>query len=85
MEIQIKVSPGDAIPTIDKVTAALGKAEDKGPKVGAAISRGMKDASTAAAAAIEPFKALTAQFEREAQMLERLNGPMKRLGEDLQN
>ncbi len=90
LDISVKVDPSQAVPAADKVVAALDKIEAAGPKVGAAIARGMRQGSTEmdkARAAAEPltnaFRGLTDQIGREAAMLERLHGPMIRAEQDL--
>lgn len=47
LDITIKVDPGNAVAQAAKVETALGKAEDTGERIGPAISKSMREGSTA--------------------------------------
>lgn len=101
MDIDIKVDAPGALPTIAGVESALDKVEAAGPRVGAAISAGLREGSTAADKAKAStqdlaeqmnklanvggaFAGLTAQLEREADMLEAIRGPAREYQSDLE-
>lgn len=89
-DIAIKVDPAQAEPAIAKVSAALGKAEEAGDRVGKVASKGLRETGLAAEKAKAPtdnlakaFGGLNAELAREAAMLDRLRGPSLRYNEDL--
>ncbi len=81
-DIQIKVDPGAALPTIKAVGAELAKVEAQGPKVGDALSKGMREGSSAAEKLKTSTESVTDSFKREADMLEKINGPARILAEN---
>ena len=73
-EIAIRLDPGAAIPTAQRVSTELGKAEQAGARVGGAISRGMREGGLATDRAARSADGLTAALRRERQMLDRIGG-----------
>lgn len=96
--IDIQLRPGDAIPTAVRLTGELGKAEQAGARVGAAVSKGMRESGAAASSAAAAHGQLVASLgrtgvafdgvaraiQREQQMLDRINGPTRRYADQLQ-
>lgn len=69
LDVQIKVDPGASLSTSNAVEAALGRVENKGPKIGAALKKGFGDSSTAAEKAKHTAESLGEQFERTFKMI----------------
>jgi hypothetical protein len=64
LDIQIKVDPGNSVQTAKAVTDALAKAEDQGAKVGSAVSKGLREGSTAADKAKTSVAALNKELKK---------------------
>lgn len=78
--IQIEVSPGNALSTTASVETALGKVEAAGPRVGAAISKGMQQGSAAA----ERAKASAAGLSQQMQAMTNVAPAFKAIADAMQ-
>lgn len=95
MKIQIAVPDAPAVAGAAKIETALHKTETAGQKAGAAIEKGMKDASTAAMAAsaslqqlgqsaTRGFGSVAEAVKQEQDMLKSIRGDMQRHMQDVQ-
>lgn len=66
MNVEIRVDAPQALPTIAQVEAGLAKVEARGPAVGAALSKGFGDGSTAAEKAKQSTSSLVDQMAKLA-------------------
>lgn len=78
--IQIEVSPGNALSTTASVETALGKVEAAGPRVGAAISKGLQQGSAAA----ERAKASAAGLSQQMEAMSGAAAPFKAIADAMQ-
>lgn len=91
LRVEIEVPTDKALPAIAKVQAELGKVEGAAPRLGAALggalgqgAAGADRARAAVNALTTAFAPLTAQWQREAAILDRVNGPLREYTANLQ-
>ncbi len=83
-DIAIKVDPASSEQKIAGVERALDKLEAKGEKVGPALTRGIRESSTAYEKAKSPVDVFSRSLDHEREILERIHGPMLQLERDVQ-